>query len=135
MLQLNMDKTISIQLIPYTQCDETPGTFVLNDRAAFDKHIEELNAIIADDAQLRKQYDDFVRNKTEDYLFVYQQPQNRTLRRLANKGLLPSQFASEVLPQPMYKDKHKLLTLLNSMQCEAHSDIMRKILTDLKSEL
>ena len=135
MLQLTLDKSIAIQLIPYTQCDDAPGTFVMSDREAFDKHIAELNTIIADSEQLEQHYIELVRNKAEDYLYLFQQPHNRTLRRLANKGLLPSQFASEVLPQPIYKDKHKLLTLLNAMQCEAHSDIMRKILTDLKSEL
>lgn len=135
MLQLNLDKTIGLQLIPYQQCDDEVGTFVLNDRTSFDKHIDELNAIIADSALLQQKFDAFVEHMAEDYLYLFRNPQNRTMRRLANKGLLPSSFASEVLPALVYQDRGKLLALLNDFQCEAHSDVMCAVLTRLKGAL
>ena len=135
MIQLQFNKTVGIKLIPYIQCDAVVGTFITNDRKTFDKHVGDLNAIIADKEQLEQRYVEFVKAKTEDYLYVFHNPQNRTLRRMANKGILPNKFASEVLPQPMYKDQNKLLTLLNTMQCESHRDVMRKVLTELNCEL
>lgn len=135
MVQLNLDKTIGLQLIPYKQCDEEVGTFVLNDREAFDKHIDELNAIIADSALLQQNFDEFVESMAEDYLYLFNNPQNRTIRRLAKKGLLPSKFASEVLPAPVYQDKTKLLALLNDFQCEAHSDMMSLVLKKMTNIL
>ena len=135
MVQLQLDKKIDLKLIPYKQCDAEVGTFVLNDRKAFDTHIAELNAIIADSALLQQKFDAFVERMAEDYLYLFRNPQNRMMRRLANKGWLSKQFASEVLPAPVYEDSGKLLALLNDFQCEAHSDVVCAVLTRLKGAL
>lgn len=135
MVQLNIGNSITLQLIPYKQCDDQVGTFVLKERNIFDKRINELNSIIMDSALLQQKFLEFVMNKAEDYLYLFNNPQNRILRRLNKHGLLPIMFASEVLPKPIYQDKDKLLALLNDFQCEAHSDVMKVLLTQLRESV
>ena len=135
MVQLMLDKDLQIELIPYEQCDEKVGTYVLTDRKAFEKHIAELNQIISKPEEVQKQYDAFGEKKREEYLHVFNNPQNRMLRRLAKKGLLPKKFAAEVLPKTIVEDRDKLLTMLSYFQCESHTDVMTEVLKNLKGQL
>lgn len=134
MVQLMLDKDVQIDLIPYEQCDEKVGTYVLTDRKAFDKHIAELNQIISK-PEVQRKYDAFVVKKREEYLHVFNNPQNRMLRRLAKKGLLPKKFAAEVLPKTIVEDRERLLVILSDFQCDAHRDIMTAILTEQKDKI
>ena len=66
---------------------------------------------------------------------VFNNPQNRILRRLVKKGLLPKKFAAEVLPKTIVQDRERLLIMLSYFQCEAHHDIMTAILTEQRDKI
>lgn len=135
MVELQLNKQIEVRLIPYEQCEERVGVYVLTDRKAFDKHIVELTQIISKPEEVQRQYDAFVQKKREEYLHVFNNPQNRMLRRLAKKGLLPKKFAAEVLPKTIVEDRERLLIMLSYFQCEAHRDVMTDILINIKEKL
>ena len=134
MLQILLDQNIQVNLIPYEQCDEQIGTYVLSDRSTFDKHIDELCETICSEEDIKHQYEMFVDSKKDEYMYIFNNHQNRLLRRLANKGFLPNKIISEFLPQNLYQDKEKLLTLLSYFQCESHDDIMTLLLNKFKKE-
>ena len=135
LLQLYLDQEIRINLIPYVQCDENVGTYIIKDRTKFDVHIGELLRYISDSNIIDKKYNEFIETKLQEYLYIFHHPQNKIIRRIANKGLLSNKLISELCPIPLYKDKNKLLTLLSYFQCESHHDIMTLLLNKLKKEL
>lgn len=134
-VELQLNKQIEIRLIPYEQCDEKVGVYVLTDRKVFDKYIDELNKIICRPEEVQREYKAFVANKREEYMHVFNNPQNRILRRLVKKGLLPKKFAAEVLPKTIVQDRERLLIMLSYFQCEAHHDIMTAILTEQRDKI
>lgn len=135
MVQVELDKDVQIELIPYEQCDEKAGTYVLNQREEFDKNIRVLNSIIFNEAEVYKRFEELVVSKKDEYTWIFDIQQNRALRRLAKKGLLPKKFAKEVLPATILEDKEKFLTLLSYFQCEAHHDVMAMVLKNQKAEI
>ena len=135
MLQVLLDQGIRIELIPYEQCNDNVGTYVLRDREEFDRRLDVLNEAIQDEMAIKKLYDDFIQSKHEEYIYVFNNSQNRFLRRLAKKGLLPSELASEILPPTILENNERLLTLLSYFQCESHHDVMTEILKEHKSKL
>ena len=135
MVELQLNKQIEVKLIPYEQCEERVGVYVLTDRKAFDKYIDELNKIICKLEEVQREYDAFVLKKRDEYLHVFNNPQNRMLRRLVKKGLLPKKFAAEVLPKTIGEDRERLLIMLSYFQCEAHHDIMTAILTEQRDKI
>ena len=135
MVELQLNKQIEVKLIPYEQCEERVGVYVLTDRKAFDKYIDELNKIICKLEEVQREYDAFVLKKRDEYLHVFNNPQNRMLRRLVKKGLLPKKFAAEVLPKTIVEDRERLLIMLSYFQCEAHHDIMTAILTEQRDKI
>lgn len=135
MVQFILDKEIKLELIPYTQCDTQVGTFILNERSDFDKNVSHLNDVIASPDSIKEQYSRHIMNKTNEYLYIFEPIQNKLLRRLHKKGLLPPKIVNDFLPQPLYQDKGKLLTLLSYFQCESHHDFMIDIFKNIKNEL
>ena len=134
MVQLMLDKTIKLILIPYVQCNEESGIFVLKNREKFDKSIVALNSIISNPNEVQRKYDDFIIHKREEYLEIFKYPQNSILKSLAKKGLLPKRFASALLPKTTIEDEKRLLTMLSYFQCEAHHDIMTALLSKQKDQ-
>ena len=135
MVQFILDEEIKFELIPYTQCDTHTGIFIMNERSEFDKKVRSLNDIIANPDYIQEQYKQYIINKTNEYLYIFEPIQNKLLRRLNKNGLLPETIAHDFLPQPLYKDKEKLLMLLSYFQCESHHDIMADVLKNTKNEL
>ena len=128
MVQLLLGDMVQIQLIPYEQCDEDVGTHVLEDWQEFEHHVMALNQIICNSSLLEQYYQTFIAKMKEEYLYIFNQPQNRLLRRLMKKNLLPNRLSTELLPSPIYTDRDKLLSLISYFQCESHRDIMTNIL-------
>lgn len=135
LVQFILGDEIKLELIPYTQCDTHVGTFILNVRSDFDKNVSFLNDIIASPDNIKEKYKQYIMNKTNEYLYIFEPIQNKLLRRLYKKGLLPKKIAHDFLPQPLYLDKGKLLTLLSYFQCESHNDFMINILKNIMNEL
>lgn len=128
MVELDIEEQISIEIVPYKQCDEFPGIQVLQNRKEFKQKIERLNQTISDTNLVNIEYQKLKERKRDEYLYFYNQPQNRAIRRLAKKGLLSKKLQNELLPT--FLTKEKALCLLNLFQCEAHRELMIDILQD-----
>lgn len=114
---------IDFELIPYHQGrDENPNLelFTEKEKEMFDRKIEELNTIIADDTLITLAWDRYIKSQKVVYkglLF----DQNKYIRALKAKGLLPGIF--------IHSKEHELV-LLNLLKCEAHREIMIDVLSD-----
>lgn len=114
MVMFNMnDGSINYELIPYVQCAGEPTISILEDRKEFDNSIKILNAIIADDNALKREFKELAM-KRERVIKNFMAPYSSLfLQRLLAKKLLPS-FCS----------KKRLMQLLAQSQCESHRDLM-----------
>lgn len=135
MLQLDLDNDIRIDQIPYIQCDDKIGTHVLYNDSSFREELETLCSIIKDESEIINRYERYMDTLMREYMYLFEVKNNRILRRLFNKGLIPDKFAKELISQPLYKDNNKLLTLLSYFQCETHNDAMKSLLNKLYKEI
>ena len=109
-----------IKLLPYTQCADEPRVCMMKSEAkdAFFKRIEELNAIIADPMELKRQYLKWVDDNEQlvkDSMSVWHVINNRYIRALAYRNWLPSITSDSIY-------------LLNYVYCEAHHDRLLRYL-------
>lgn len=105
------DSEVSLEVMPYIQCNEKPGVFMTGDRTSFDRHLSEINAIISDKSELKKELASYYESGNKFLALQYEPYSNRYFRKLRSLGLFPS-FISE----------RKWLVLLNLTECEAHRD-------------
>lgn len=111
-VKLSFDKkTVGYELISYKQCNEKPTVELLDDRAAFDKRIAELNSIIQDSAELKKSVEEYYGSTAAGLLLMHQPYENRILNKLYRMHLLPSLVS-----------KSRYLQILNYVYCESHHD-------------
>ena len=111
---------IQYELIPYSHCTEKLGVKILTDNSKFQAAIAEMNGIIADDEKLRVRHKSFMDNTKYNYLPSFEPYQNRYLRGLYIRNLLPSSLS-----------KKRILRLLNILECEAHIERTIHALHDL----
>ena len=102
---------IGYELIPYTQCNETPSVELVKNRSDFDKSIEKLNGITQDTMELKKQVDEYYRSAAVGMFSMHQPYENRILNKLYRMHLLPSLVS-----------KKRFLHLLNYIDCESYHD-------------
>lgn len=116
LLDLQKEK-IDFEIIPYEQCAKQPTVHVLDERTEFDLEIQKLNLIISDDKLLQ---DSFHRLSTSRKKAIYNMLSpysSQFLKRLQVHGLIPS-----------FVTKNKLISMLSTIQCEAHRDILLEFL-------
>ena len=102
---------VSIDTVPYIQCNEKPGVFPIEDRFSFDKRLSELNNIIADPKRLLEETRKYYKSQ-EDFIGLLFEPySNRYMRKLRSLKLIPSLISTK-----------KWLSLLNIIDCESHRD-------------
>lgn len=112
MLSIN-DSTCDFELIPYIQCNEAPEVKLLNSKEDFYNKILELNAIIQNDMKLLAEQKAYMNETAKGYILTLEPYQNKYLRYLYRRGLLPS-----------FLNKKKRLMLLNYLSCESHLERM-----------
>lgn len=110
---------VDYRVIPYTQCGDHVGVQPLIAQATvdFEAHIAALNAIISNDDLLQAEFDAYVRRSRTLYSGYLEPHSFRIVRALQRRGLLPSVLSS-----------YKRRLLLNLVRCEAHRDVVSKIL-------
>ncbi len=105
------DITVGMSLIPYSQCNEKPGVFPLQDRCLFDEKLKNLNTVIADPIALKKACENYYVSQSPQLEMVFEPYSNKYLRKLKTLGIIPS-----------FVGIHKWFALLNLIDCEAHRD-------------
>ncbi len=115
-------KSVKFNLVPFNQGrKENPFLSLLEneDKAIFDKKIEELNAIIVDDKKFNDEWNKYIDSQNKGYLsllFI----DNMYIRALITRGFLPKIF---------FKSNTRKALLLNLFRCETHKEIMESILS------
>lgn len=115
MVKLYLSDSISFELIPYEQCYNRPGVYLLEGevKKAFFKDIEVLNSIILDNQKLGASFAKMAKQK-RDFIFRGFRPYtNRIANALYYRGLLPS-----------FLGKERLKTICSIIECEAHNDVL-----------
>lgn len=128
LLNLDFDDDIQFNLIPYIQGDDNPGIYWMSDsqKYGFENKIKELNAIIASPKALQDAFVDMANAHVQEYLSPLRPYQDRCLLRLFRHHLLPKHWKCRLLPE--YLTAQRKLFLKSYFQCEAHADIMNKLL-------
>ncbi len=119
MVELLIGERLSFDVIPYIQNSERAGLRALqdNESAQFSKNIAELSAIILNDKKLEKRFEEFCESSRNLYSAFIEPYSLRYLHALRNRNLFPSLLS-----------KRKKRLLQNLTRCEAHRDVLQKIL-------
>ncbi len=117
-VQINFDFKISIELYPYIQSDEHPGTISMSkyERSQFFKIIEELNDVINNREELENRFFKFTTEKQPQFESMFE-PWGKGFRYLWKRGFLPSLIT-----------KKKWLCLADYIMCESHYDVLKEML-------
>ncbi len=119
-LELIVSKTeVGYKIIPYKQDGEIPGVFKLSEDELGDflLNLKELNKQIQDDEFLENNFIEFTRKVQKSYSAFIEPHSNKYMFALQNRKILPS-----------FLTKSKKRLLLNLTRCEAHRDVLIKIL-------
>lgn len=109
------DNEISFETIPYKQCNEEPGVFLLNEseKRNFDLKIEKLNMIIKDDKLLLHEWKSFIKKRKKSYLVILEPMNSWFYRFLRQRNLAPA-----------FLSKRKKRNLINKIQCDSHREVL-----------
>ena len=120
LVQLSLDKEISFNIYPFSQCVNDPTVEIL-DKSAFDDEIARLNSIILDKSRLKEELDIYYKD-TRKYIAGFIEPiSNRLIKAAQKRKLLPSLVSKGNIP-----------SIYNAISCESHRD---RLLYYLQSEL
>lgn len=113
------DRTVTYKLIPYKQCSNKMGVFILqgNDLTAFKEKISELSESIQDDDILSAKLSDFVKQPEKNPMVTFEPYSSHFLSALRRRNWLPS-FVSARKKENI---KAKIL-------CESHRDCILEAL-------
>lgn len=120
MVEFSISKReLDFDIIPYIQNAENIGLRTLknDEQLQFDKDLSELNDIIVDQEKLGAKFKEYCESSRKLYNAYIEPHSVRFVHALRNRNLFPS-FLS---------DRKKRL-LLNLTRCEAHRDVLQKIL-------
>ena len=119
MVVLNIVSDISFEIIPYEQCLEGNNIHLL-EKSAFDKKIDEINAVISDKSAREAVIDKYFSLGEKGIHLLFEPYSLKFFKKLWWHKLLPSFFGST-----------KRRALLNKIECESHRE---RLLHFLKSK-
>ncbi len=117
MVELTFGEVVEYKLVPYNQYGEKASIELL-DSKTFDLKLKELNNVIGDGTQLKKQIEEYYRSCEKFENSCLEPYTGRIMGKLFDMGVLPS-----------FIKKAKATFILNHVNCEAHRD---KLLFALK---
>ena len=123
LVAISFGETITHQIIPYEQCNDKPRIEILSEEKgdAIIKQLEMLNKVIGNDSELRKRHDTFCESRFGELKMYLSPYQNKYLRLLCYKGLIPSFVTTR---------KKKFIS--NYVLCESQRDLFEKYLMSKK---
>ncbi len=113
------NKKLSFEVIPYSQNKEKPGVCSLleAEKATLETELERLNEIILDDTKLKEAFEKYCQKVAGLYNYYLEPHSNKYLSFVQRKNFLPS-----------FLSKKKRLLFKNLIRCEAHRDVVLKII-------
>ena len=123
MVKLHIEKgrtlSDSYELIPYIQCDDTPGVRLMDEeeKRTFEKKIKRINAIITDEQALQRQFELHVGSSWGKFRAFLSPYTNKYMLALCRRGLLP-----------LFMSRKKMRLFMNLIRCESHRQEMIEML-------
>ena len=113
------DEKLSFEVIPYSQNAEKPGVHILSgaEKAQVKAELKKLNEIILDDTKLEDEFEKYCQKVAKLYDYYLEPHSNKYLSFVQRKKILPS-----------FLSKKKRLLIKNLIRCEAHRDVVLKII-------
>jgi poly-gamma-glutamate synthesis protein (capsule biosynthesis protein) len=120
-VRLLLSEKVDFEIIPLKQGNDCPGVFHLTEREKeiFDQDIILRNQIISDDKRLNEAFDQFVDRNRSMYDAFIEPYFGRFAGALRKRKLLPNMMS-----------RKKRLLLLNIIRCEAHREVLLRMLKD-----
>ena len=118
-VRLTLSDQIDFEVIPLKQGNEEPGVFHLDreEHGIFNKDIERLNGIIADDEQLESRFMEYCESVFPMYDAFLEPYFGKYITALRKRGLFPKLLS-----------KRKRLLYLNLVRCESHREVLLNLL-------
>lgn len=118
-VRLNISDKTDFEIIPLKQCNERPGVFHLNDEETrtFQKEMERLNLIIADDQQLETEFRKYCNTVFPMYDAFIEPYFGKYISALRKRAFFPKLMT-----------RRKRLLLLNIFRCDSHRDVLLRML-------
>jgi len=113
------------EIIPYHQCREELKVELLNssEKESFLNKMNALNEVIADEIRLQEAFDEYYSLKQRELLAHLSTSaffSNRYIRKAINKTGM----------ERLFLRKQQIITMLNFFRCEAHRDVMFRIMNN-----
>jgi poly-gamma-glutamate synthesis protein (capsule biosynthesis protein) len=114
-VRLSISDDIGFEVIPLKQGDEKPGVSHLDktETEEFEKHLRDLNSVIADDARLEERFSAHINSVAPMYDAYIEPYFGAFISSLRNRGLFPKLMS-----------RRKRMLLLNIMRCESHREVL-----------
>lgn len=121
LLELDLNEKITYNLYPYIQCSINPNIRLLSHekKIEFYENLDKINAIISNDTELNKRYENFIKNN-DNLDEIFEPYSSRFGKALRRRHLIPS-----------FMSKDKRIDILSYIQCESHID---KVLSFLRKD-
>lgn len=118
-VRLLLSEKIDFEIIPFTQNNETPGIFRLNNEEtnAFEKKMDSLNRVIIDDEKLETEFLKYCKSVFPMYDAFIEPHFGKIITALRKRGFFPKMLS-----------RRKRLLLLNINRCESHRDVLLRML-------
>jgi poly-gamma-glutamate synthesis protein (capsule biosynthesis protein) len=115
------NKACQFALIHINQCNSEIAVKIASDEEIKLRHkkLQELNETILDDIKLEGAFSKWLESNYKMYRAYLEPHANRYLQYLQNRGLFPS-----------FWHKRKRVYLMNLLRCEAHRDVVLRLLED-----
>lgn len=123
MVELQFAEVVSFEIIPYSQCDEDAKVSLMNadEKERCFKKIHELNSVIANDKELKKQFACWSESRRNVIEMALSPWNSRVTKKLASLGVLPKKLPFR-----------KRLFIRALLQCEAHYDTFMYVVRNQK---
>jgi poly-gamma-glutamate synthesis protein (capsule biosynthesis protein) len=118
-VRLFLADNIRYEIIPLKQCNDMPGVFHLDKQelVEFYRIIEERNQIISDDIKLEKAFQHYTEQVFTMYDAFIEPYFGRVYNAMRQRGFIPNLL-----------QRKKRLLLLNLTRCEAHREVLVRLL-------
>jgi hypothetical protein len=118
-VRLSLGDRVGFDVIPLKQNNEAPGIFHLDqgETDLFQKEINRLNGIIADDVQLEEKFLEYCRSVFPMYDAFLEPYFGKYITALRKRGLFPKLIT-----------RRKRLLYLNLVRCESHREVLLRLL-------
>lgn len=117
---------VNYRIHPFSQCNEAPDVCLLVGEHLHNWHeeINEINSVIQDSDKLESVIEDYYNSTESQYEILFTPYRGKILRRLFNKGFLPSCFNQE-----------QWLRMRSLIFCESHNERLRHFIEGKRKEI